>query len=293
VSKFGDLRTIGMAASLAVHLRGLPEISYGVLSQVSDACFDIPAPMLKPVLRLLKEVGMVQLYESGKTITKIDPTVPYFEDVYEKIGELSEEYTYNEVETATVRMLSELFNRPENKEQLLHRTSMDAKLLSRCLQIAREGTGGLVTEHRARERTILVSPLYFADNTAALADLIAKTRSDDFRIVVGALTQHQGWPLSMIIAKQAIAGSPLTPLQVELARMLAAENVLKPPTIEIGGHAEPFIFTPRPGNARLSPGKTRYLRESHKAAGSSPQGPATTLPLPDTQAGSAPWLLAR
>jgi hypothetical protein len=249
VSEFDDLRTIGMAASLAVHLRGLPEISYGVLSQVSDACFDIPAPMLKPVLRLLKEVGMVQLYESGKTITKIDPTVPYFEDVYEKIGELSDEFTYNEVETATVRMLCELFTRPENKERLLHRTGMDAKLLGRCLQIGREG--GLVTEHRARERTILVSPLYFADNTAALADLIAKTGSDDFQIVVGALTQHQGWPLSMIIAKQAIAGSPLAPLQVELARMLAAENVLKPPTIEIGGYSESFMFTPRPGNARL------------------------------------------
>src|SRR5882762_11639125 len=59
----------------------------------------------------------------------------------------------------------------------------------------------------------------------------------------------------MIIAKQAIAGSPLTPLQVELAQMLAAENVLKPPTIEIGGYSESFMFTPRPGNARLSPGK--------------------------------------
>jgi len=76
VSEFDDLRTIGMAASLAVHLRGLPEIEYSVLSQVSDARFDIPAPMLKPVLRLLSEVGMVRLYENGKAITKIDPLVP-------------------------------------------------------------------------------------------------------------------------------------------------------------------------------------------------------------------------
>ena len=115
VSEFDDLRTIGMAASLAVHLRGLPEIEYGVLSQVSDARFDIPAPMLKPVLRLLSEVGMVRLYESGKAITKIDPLVPYFEDVYEKIGQISGEYSYNEVETATVRILAELFSHPENK----------------------------------------------------------------------------------------------------------------------------------------------------------------------------------
>ena len=37
--------------------------------------------------------------------------------------------------------------------------------------------------------------------------------------------------------------------------MMAADNMLKPPTIDIGGHTEAFMFTPRPGNARLSPGK--------------------------------------
>ncbi len=130
---------------------------------------------------------------------------------------------------------------------------MDRELLARCLDIGRKG--GLVAEHRVRERTVLVSPIYFADNAEALADLIAKTGSDDFRVVVEALSHHQGWPLSVIIAKQAIAGRPLTPVQVELAKMMAADNMLKPPTIDIGGHTEAFMFTPRPGNARLSPGK--------------------------------------
>ncbi|WP_176484595.1 hypothetical protein [Sphingomonas spermidinifaciens] len=104
-------------------------------------------------------------------------------------------------------------------------------------------------------QTVLLSPVYFADNNAGLADLLAKVGGTDFEYVVSVLKAHQGWPLSLIIAQQRVSGRPLTTVQVELIRMLASENILKPPTIEIGSFAETFLFTPRPGAARLSPGK--------------------------------------
>lgn len=196
---------------------------------------------------------MVRLIESGKAILKVDPQVPFFDDVYQTLGNVTEEFSLTETEQAMVRIMSELFERPENKDRLLHRTGMDRGLMDRCLQIGEHS--GLITHQRARGHSILLSPVYFADNAQGLADVIAKTGSDDFKQAMSILSQHQGWPLEMIVKQQAIAGKPLTPVQIELIQLLATDNMLKPPTIEIGSTSIPFLFTPRPGTARLTPGK--------------------------------------
>jgi len=195
---------------------------------------------------------MVRLYEIGRTITKIDPDIPFFDDVYRIVGDYSAEYVLNETEQAMVGIMARLQEKPENKDSLIAKTGMEKKLAERCLAIG--GESGLITGHRARGQTVLLSPVYFADNNAGLADLLAKVGGDDFKRVMDVLKGHQGWPLSIIIALQEVSGQPLTSTQVELIQLLASENMLKPPTIEIGAFRETFIFTPRPGSARLSPG---------------------------------------
>lgn len=250
VPEYGSLRLVGMAALLAINLRGLDDIPYEILSMVSDHRFDIPNTSLPTVLRLLQDVGMVKLYEQGRAITKISPEVPYFEDVFSRVGQVSAEFQYNEVESATVAILAELQAKPENRDRLLHRTGVEGKLLDRVIAVGE--TGGLIRPLRARGKDILISPLYFADNADALADLVAKAGSDDLKAIFDAVKANQGWPLSMVVERQAIAGRPLTPVQVELAHLLAQENMLKPPTIKVGNVEQPFLFTPRPGGARLS-----------------------------------------
>lgn len=253
VGDFDELRTLGMAASLAIQLRGLPEIDYNVLVQVSDSRFNIPSYALKPVLRTLSEVGMVKLYESGRIIDKIDPQVPYFENVFETIGDYSSEFKLTETEQAMVSIMENLQSKPENQDRLLSQTGMEKILADRCLKIGNET--GLITSHRVRGQTVLLSPVYFSDNSDGLADLIAKVGTSDFAEVISIINSHQGWPLSLIVQHQKVAGKPLTSVQIDLIRMMASENILKPPTIEIGAFRETFIFTPRPGSARLSPGK--------------------------------------
>ncbi|GJE18082.1 hypothetical protein [Methylobacterium marchantiae] len=252
VGDFDDLRTIGMAASLAIQIRGLPELSYSVLAKVSDSLFNIPTVALKSVLRNLSEVGMVRLYETGRTIDRVDPQVPYFEDVYEKIGDYSAEFKLSETEQAMVAIMAKLQNRPENRDRLLAQTGIEKNLADRCLTIGEQS--GLITGHRVRGQTVLLSPVYFSDNNSGLADLLAKVGGSDFSYVLSVIKENQGWPLSLIIARQEISGKRLTAVQIELIRMLASENMLKPPTIEIGTFNETFLFTPRPGSARLSPG---------------------------------------
>ena len=43
VPDFDQMRTMGMAATLAIHIRGLGELDYEVLRKVSDHYFNIPS----------------------------------------------------------------------------------------------------------------------------------------------------------------------------------------------------------------------------------------------------------
>src|SRR5712671_190202 len=81
VAEFDDLQTIGMAATLAIHIKGLGEIEYEVLRKVSDHLMAIPSVALEKVVRVLSDVGFVRLVENGRKIVSVIPNIPIFDDV--------------------------------------------------------------------------------------------------------------------------------------------------------------------------------------------------------------------
>jgi len=79
-----------MASIVAMHIRGLGQIDYGVLRQVADHFFDIPSYALPEVLRILAEIGYVQLLSTGPTnIKSVIPDVPHFSSVHAGLGSTS------------------------------------------------------------------------------------------------------------------------------------------------------------------------------------------------------------
>ena len=170
----------------------------------------------------------------------------YFDDVFARVGEVTGDLLQRS-RAAIVAILTELQARPENRST--YHSYRDGTKLFEVLMLDK---GGLIRSLKARGKNVLISPLYFSDNADGLADLVAKAGSDDLKAVFDAIRANQGWPLSMIVERQAVSGRPLTPVQIELAQMLAQENMLKPPTIKVGDSEQPFLFTPMPGSARLS-----------------------------------------
>jgi len=63
VSEFDDLHVIGVAATLAIHIKGLSQIDYEILRKVSDHFMSIPSIALEKVLRVLQQLGVVRLVE--------------------------------------------------------------------------------------------------------------------------------------------------------------------------------------------------------------------------------------
>lgn len=246
---FDNLRTAGMAASLAIHIRGLAEIPYEVLRKVSDFYFDIPSYALPAVLALLEEIEFVDLISTKSKIDRILPKVPHFKNVYSILGDHPTLDELNEHEEAALHILGELQAKPENKDRLLTTSGIERSVFNRCVSIS--NVGGLVREHRVRGRDVLVSPVYFADNLDGLADLATTAGASEIGNVLQIVKDNQGWPLSVAIAQGEIGGRKLNPTQIAVMNQLAQEGILKPPTINFSTSSEVFLFTPQPGKVRL------------------------------------------
>lgn len=249
VPDFDQMRIMGMAATLAIHIRGLGEIDYELLRKVSDHYFSIPSFALKEVVIVLAEIEYIQIAKKGSKIISIIPDVPRFKDVHEGVGEYYSFSELNEHEQGTLLILSELQNKPENKHKLIHATGIDEEMLSRCVAIGK--SGHYIKPFRARGKDILASPFYFADNLDSLVDITAKIGATDIQKVLSIVKNNQGWPLSMIESRLEIGGTKLSDVQRKLLVYLCSEGVLKPPSLEFKSTKETFVFTPAPGSSRL------------------------------------------
>lgn len=252
VPDFDSMRQMGMAASLCIHLRGLPEIEYDVLRKVSEHFFNIPSYALQTIINILADVEYIKIVKAPTGRAKsIIPTVPRFDDVYQGVGDYFSFSELNEHEQGTLLILSKLQNKADNKDRLLNEIGAEKDLWNRCLSIGEDGH--YLKSYRARGKDILASPFYFADNLDSLIDITAKVGSKDIEVVLDLIKKNQGWPLSLIIKSTEVAGHSLTEAQKNLLIALCEEGVLKPPSIQFNSTSENFVFTPAPGASRLNP----------------------------------------
>ena len=67
VPEFEQIVLVGMAVRLALHIRGLPAISFELLKLVASYYLQIPPVAIRSVLELLDEIEFVRLGTTGKT----------------------------------------------------------------------------------------------------------------------------------------------------------------------------------------------------------------------------------
>ncbi|QQT56127.1 hypothetical protein I6I98_13035 [Sphingobacterium multivorum] len=252
IPEFESLPRIGMMVSLALHLRGLPIIEYEKLKLVSDYYFKISPILLREILECLEEVGFVQLFTEKKTIKKVLPKVPFFDDIYSTVGKYANlEMEFNEPEQLALRILSELTNSPTERSNI-YSLGAEKRIVDRNLQFGTEG--GYIVPKRARGRDILISPLFFSENADIFADLTAKSGANTIKKVLTLVKKAQGWPLSVIEKTKSINGESITEQELHILKRLAQDGAVKPPAIVTAHSGENyFMFTPAPGASKLNP----------------------------------------
>lgn len=259
VDDFCQLTLIGSAVRLALHIQGLPTIEYEKLKLVASHFLGISPLALRPVLEMLEEIEFVKLATSGKTIEKVVPDVPYYENLYDTIGEFARHAGLNETEQLSVELLRRLASSPEKLDSLRSKIGAEHQRFERAVRLG--VSGGYVKKQRFRGKDLLVSPAYFSENSEIFADTVAKSGADSVRKVIEELRNNQGIPLSVLEASVGRGESALSKDELMLLKRLAAEGVVRPPTI-ITPHAGEnyFMFTPTPGNAAMA-GSKREIYE--------------------------------
>jgi hypothetical protein len=253
VARFESIAEIGMAVQLAMHIRGLPMIDYEMLKLVASTMLGIPRLAVDRIVELLAEIEFVRIYRDGKRIKGVLPVVPYFDDLYEGIGEYFENVSNpDEFEKLTLEIVDRLAGAPYNIDSLANHLGAERKAFDSSVEIGTKG--GFLVARRARGKTIVLNPSYFSENADIFTDHAAKSGASGIQNTLKLIQSSQGWPLSLIEKTMEIGGQKVSTDDLALLKRLAQDGAVKPPRI-ITSHAGEavFIFTPTPGSTKLSP----------------------------------------
>ena len=253
ISRFEAIPEIGMAVQLALHIRGLALIDFERLKIVASALLGIPRLAVERIVRLLEEVGFVQVQSTGATIKAIVPTVPFYDGLYEGIGEyMATVRKPDEFELLTLTMVDVLAAAPANKDSLRSKLNADKKAFKDAVTIGSRGS--FILSRRARGKDILINPTYYGENADLFADHVASTGADSVAHLMGLLRTAQGWPLKLVEEQQEILGVKVDSHSIALLKKLAQEGIVRPPSISTSYSGDNFfLFTPSPGRAKVSP----------------------------------------
>lgn len=254
VPAFESVLDVGMAVRLALHIRGLPAIDYELLKSVAVHVLGIPSPAVRGVVLLLGEVGFAKLNTVGGTIKAVLPNVPYYEALYDRIGEFAAaERPFNETEELTLDMLRRLARGPQDSNALLQQMNADPKLFAKTVRIGTEGS--FLIRERTRGRDVLLSPTYFSENASTFAELVVTSGTGTVRRAMDAVRALPGVPLSLLQSGQVRIDERALPAdEVAVLTRLARYGAVKPPRITTAHAGEQhFLFPPTPTGAALPP----------------------------------------
>ncbi|NGY80882.1 hypothetical protein F6Y03_01120 [Bacillus megaterium] len=287
VPEFELLTEIGNMVKLALNIRGLPIIPYDTLKMAAHHFLDIPTYMCKGIVENLAEIEFVKITSEGKTIKAILPNVPFYEDIYEGVGEFAHTKQANETEQLAVTILKKLTASPISSSTI-YELGAEKRLVERNLFLGKQGN--YIIDKRSRGKDILLSPVYFSENADLFSDLVAKSGAKTVQKILTLIKKAQGIPLHIIEQRKEISGVKLTDSEISLLKSLAHDSIIKPPSIKTSHAGENyFLFTPKPGDARLSPTKREIYERAMALVSAVRQGQY----LPKQYAIRSPYAILR
>jgi len=262
VPRFERIPEIGMAVQLALHIRGLPIVDYERLKLVASTMLGIPRLSVDRIVELLGEIEFIKIQRTGRKIETILPLVPFFDELYDGIGEyLTTVGDLDEFENLTLEIVDRLAQSPHNTDSLAGQLGADRKSFNASIELGEKGS--FLLSRRARSKTILLNPTYFSENAELFADHVAKCGAGGIKRTLELIRKAQGWPLPLIERTGEISGTKISPDDISLLKRLAQDGVIKPPSITTAYSGQSsFIFTPTPGGANISPLKRDQYEKS-------------------------------
>jgi hypothetical protein len=239
---------IGMAASVAALIRGQEVIdNANALRAVAAEQLDVNHFAFDPVILALAELGFVEgVRRSGGKITRFTESVPYYDDLYTRLGEAWRAGGPSETEEQMVRLVDYLADGPVPQEEVTGAVGLDAAALPGLLEVGERAE--LVKRIQVPDGDVLHSPFFGFENPQVIADLIRDHGSDQLAEAFTAVRGEQGMPVG--------GNQPL--LQDAIARGLLMAPAVKRPD----GALQPFAALPYTLDRELLRGRKPVLEKA-------------------------------
>ena len=197
ISETENIRLLGMAERLAIHIRGVDVIDdYKKLKYVAGQ-FGIDSLILPRVLETLEEIGWVRVQKRAGEIVKVEESVPYFKDVYSEVGEYYNSTPHSEIEDAIIETTDKLALSPINEETI--KKELGKKLYKIVLDIGKSGKFIEEYDSPDTEEKILYSPIYWVENPKMLEEiykLLKQFGAENVIRILREIQNYQGRPLT-------------------------------------------------------------------------------------------------
>ena len=242
---FDNTRLVGMAERLAIHIRGAEVIDdYDRLCVVASR-LGIDSLVVPQVLSILEEVEFVRVDRSHSKVSKVYEDVPYFADIYGRMGSLWRTRSLSEIEQASVDILQSLSLSPVPEETMQCQYGLDRGDFSIIKDVG--VSGGYITAYQSPkdEATILYSPLFWEEHPEVLYALLKKYPAEEIAAAIEKVRTQQGFPIP-----ELKEGSITRQDQILVETM--ACGLLPTPAVDSLQGKRYFAFTPYSGGIRLS-----------------------------------------
>jgi len=242
-----NIRLVGMATRLAVHIRGADVIDdYKRLEYVSSQ-FGIDSLVLPRVLQVLQELEWARVNDSNGMFSSLEENIPYFSDVYSAAGDYIEKSNPSEIEQATLHITDTLALCPIAEDQVRASSGLDERAYAMVRDLGRSGR--FIEEYESKQtgEKVLYSPLYWIENPDKIEEVFLLLKEFGADIVIsalGSIRSYQGLPLAENFKE--VAG-PDTPDHMRIITEAIRRGIILAPEVTSHKGARTFAFTPQTG----------------------------------------------
>jgi hypothetical protein len=230
LTPLADTQLIGMAASVAALIRGQDVIADAqALRAVVAEQLDVNQFAFDQVIVQLAEVGFVSgVQRSGGKITRFFENVPYYDNLYQVLGEAWRGRAPTEVEQQMVMLVDSLAEAPLPVAELASTIGLDNAAMPQLLEVGQQAQ--LVKTIPLLDGDVAYSPFFGFEKPDLIGELVRDYGPEQLALAFAALKAEQGMPVT--------DAEPL--LQDAIARgLLLAPSVERP-----NGTLQPFATLP-------------------------------------------------
>lgn len=193
-----ETRRVGMAAGLAALIRGRDVIDDAQnLRVIAAEQLDIGALEFNSVIETLEDGGLVaDVVRNGNRIESFSEIVPFYGDLYNRLGESWRGARPTELEQQVVLLTDRLAHAPIAMDDVVDSVGLDSSELQAVLEVSDHSN--LIKTVDLDGDKVLYSPFLGFENPQALADVVREHGSYQLADAFDAIRGEQGMPVSLV-----------------------------------------------------------------------------------------------